>query len=258
MTPKLLQCIRKKSKLYRLYLKGRITRVEYTYYRNKLTSLLRRVKWHHYAVRLFNAANNSFNLWPCLNNIVKRDRNQLLREIRLGDVVLLGEDLANYANNFFVTAVSSITSNLLPPPVYNFLTAPVGPSCFFYPTMPTEVVSIVNSLKNKGNNLLDIHPTIVKENVNIFGCHLPQLYNFSLSESVFPDKMKIGRIAPAHKSGPSDIMDKYRPITVLGLPLFSKVFEKLTLVRMQFYSWDIISFQPANLVSRGSATLLMQ
>ena len=107
--------------------------MEYNYYRNKLTSLLRRVKRHHYSVRLFNAANNSFNLWPCLNNIIKCDRNQLLREIRLGDVVLFGENLANYANNFFVTAVCSITSNLLPPPVYNFLTTPVGPSCFFYP-----------------------------------------------------------------------------------------------------------------------------
>ena len=164
---------------------------------------------------------------------MKRDKNQLLREIRLGDVVLLGENLANYVNNFFVTAVSSITDNLIPPPVYNFLTAPVGPSCFFCPTTPTEVMNIMNGLKNKGNKLLDIHPTIVKGNVNVFGCHLAQLYNFSLNESVFPDKMKIGRVTPAHKSGPSDIMDNYRPITVL--PLFSKVFERLTLTRMQSF-----------------------
>ena len=52
-----------------------------------------------------------------------------------------------------------------------------------------------------------------------------------MSESEFPDKSKIGRVNPVHKSGPTDCLDNFRPISVL--PIFSKVFEKLTLRRME-------------------------
>ena len=58
MTVKLKKCIDKKSKLYKSYLKGRISKLEYTQYKNKLTNLVRRVKALYYA-RLFleNASN---------------------------------------------------------------------------------------------------------------------------------------------------------------------------------------------------------
>ena len=55
----------------------------------------------------------------------------------------------------------------------------------------------------------------------------------SLDESTFPDKSKLGRVTPVHKSGSTDNMDNYRPITVL--PVFSKIFEKLTLARMNSF-----------------------
>ena len=100
----------------------------------------------------------------------------------------------------------------------------------FYPATKFEVSSVIRGLKNKGNRLLDIHPTVVKENLNVFSHHIAILYNFSLTESEFPDKSKIGRVNPIHKSGPMDCIDNYRPISVL--PIFSKVFEKLTFTRM--------------------------
>lgn len=231
MTPRLRECIRKKAKLYKLYLKGRITRGEYTLYKNRLTSLLRRVKRLHYSTLLFNAASDSRKVWSHLNDITERNKGQSLKEIRMGDIILYGRDLVNYANNFFINAVTSITNNLIPSPNYNFLTAPIGPSCFFYPTTPTEVMKIIKNLKNKGNKLLDIHISIIKDNLHVFSDHLAWLYNMSLDESTFPDKSKVGRVTPAHKGGSIDNMDNYRPITVL--PLFSKIFEKLTLVRMQ-------------------------
>ena len=52
--------------------------------------------------------------------------------------------------------------------------------------------------------------------------------------------MKIWRIAQVYKSGPSDTMNNYKPIT--ALPLFSKVFEKPTLVRMQSFVMIQYSF----------------
>ena len=137
--------------------------------------------------------------------------------------------------------MSAIAANFTPAPFYLFLTPPVVASCFFYPITPFEVSKIIKGLKNKGNRLLDIHPSVIKDNMNIFSDHMTTLYNFSLVESGFPDKAKTGRVNPVHKSGRTDCIDNFRPISVL--PIFSKVFEKLTLIRMEGFisRFDILS-----------------
>ena len=48
-----------------------------------------------------------------------------------------------------------------------------------------------------------------------------------------PSILKIPRICPAYKSGQSDLIDNYRPIS--SLPVFSKIFERLTLDRKQCF-----------------------
>ena len=78
--------------------------------------------------------------------------------------------------------------------------------------------------------MLDIHPSILKENNIWFSNHLVELFNFSLVKSVFPSVLKITRVTLGHKSGAVGRVDNYRLISVL--PFFSKMFEKLTLTRM--------------------------
>ena len=230
MTPELKLCISKKAKLYKLYLKGRISKAEYIIYRNRLTALIRRVKRLYYSKMLYSSLNDSRKLWSCINSIMERSKCPTLKELKVGNRMITGRDLANYINNHFVTAVRSITAHLTSISVYSFFTPSVEVSCFFYPTTPIEVSQIIKGLKNKGNRLLDIHPTIVKGNIAIFSYHITDLYNCSLQLCEFPDKLKIGRVNPAYKSGPLDCIDNYRPISVL--PLFSKLFEKLTFKRM--------------------------
>ena len=88
-------------------------------------------------------------------------------------------------------------------------------------------------MKNKGSKLLDIHPSVLKENINIFSFHIVELYNLAIEVAMYPDALKIARVNPGHKSGPPEKVDNYRPIS--ALPLFSKVFEKLTLCRMDSF-----------------------
>ena len=104
------------------------------------------------------------------------------------------------------------------------------PHVFFRPTNALKVNEILRRLKNKGSRILDIHPSVVKENIKIFSNHFTLLYNMSLVTKIFPDLTKITRVSPAFKSGDSDILDNYRPIS--SLSVFSKVFERLTLNRI--------------------------
>ena len=227
---KLKQCIKKKAKLYKLYLRSIITKADYTFYRNRLTAVLRRAKRLYFSKLFCDAGNSSNKIWSYLNGIMERKTGQSLKEVKVGDVTINGQNLANYANRYFVTAASSITSNLTPPTTYPFMTAPIAASCFFHPTNYVEVMLVINGLNKKGNKLLDIHPLVLKENINILSHHFVLLYNMSITETEFPNDCKVARVNPVHKGGPSDIMDNFRPISVL--PILSKIFEKLTLIRM--------------------------
>ena len=106
-------------------------------------------------------------------------------------------------------------------------------SCFFNPASLNEVISVINRLKNRGSKILDIFPVFLKENIMIFANHFKILYNLSLEKVSFPDILKIARVCPAYKSGQSDLIENYRPIS--SLPVFSKIFERLTLNRMQCF-----------------------
>ena len=217
ITPQIRQCISKKSKLYKLYLKGRVDKADYIFFRNRLTSIIRRVKRLYYSKLLFEAANDIKQTWFCLNSIMERNLHPTLKELKTGNVVIAGRDLANYVNSHFISAVNVITANLPREPFNYFLTTAIEVSCFFYPTTLFEVAKVIGNLKNKGNKLLDIHPVIVKENKNVFSNHVAELYNLSLVHCEFPDKAKTGRVNPVHKSGPTDNLDNYRPISVLSI-----------------------------------------
>ena len=53
----------------------------------------------------------------------------------------------------------------------------------------------------------------------------------SLSHGYFPERMKIAKVMPIHKSGDKHIFTNYRQISLL--PLFSKIFSKIFKIKLQ-------------------------
>ena len=53
------------------------------------------------------------------------------------------------------------------------------------------------------------------------------IYKNCLQQGVFPDEWKKGNIIPVHKKNSKQILDNYRPVSLL--PICSKIFEKLIL-----------------------------
>ena len=233
MTPRLKEAIKKKAKLYRAYLKGRVSKADYTFFKNRLTNIIRRSKALYYAKIFLENTNNPKNLWSTINGIMNRKSSKMLKEMKIDNEVLVGEVLANFVNRFFIDAAITVTVGLPQTEAFVCLALRIRNSCFFWPTDYDEVCKVIKSLKNRGSKLLDIHPSILKENRDIFAVHFVQLYNSSLELDEYPDALKIARVNPIYKSGPPDKVDNYRPIS--ALPLFSKIFEKLTLFRMNSF-----------------------
>ena len=233
MTQRIKQCVKKKAKLYKSYLKGTVSREEYTYFKNRVTALIRRVKALYYSKLFLENANDCKMVWSTINNILSRRKNPELKQVMANGIILLGDALANFANEYFVSIAATL-SNVLPNTiVFTCFSPPVVASCFFRPASLSEVICVIKKLKNKGNKILDIHPSIIKENIFSFGNHFMLLYNISLVKAVFPNMLKIARVSPAFKSGQTDLIDNYRPIS--SLPVFSKIFERLTLDRMESF-----------------------
>ena len=230
MTLKLKEGIRKKAKLYKLHLKDKISKTDYVYFKNKLTNILSKVKRLYYARVFLEAAGNSNKIWFTINSIMERKKVTFIESMKVNGVMLYERELANNFNNHFAAAASLIRGGLSLPLNCLFYAVPILESSFIYPTNSQEVLKILRSLKNKGSKLLDIPPQIIKENSKVLSSHFAELYNISLREMVFPSILKIGKITHAHKSGSTDDADNCRPITTL--PALSKIFERLTLNRM--------------------------
>ena len=59
---------------------------------------------------------------------------------------------------------------------------------------------------------------------------LSELFNMSIKTGEFPTKMKLAKVLPIYKSGSHDLLENYRPISILSV--FSKIFERMMFNRM--------------------------
>ena len=75
------------------------------------------------------------------------------------------------------------------------------------------------------------------------------LFNYSIATESFPSEWQIAKVIPLHKSGARNLLDKYRPISIL--PAISKVFEKILYKQLFNYlnANNLIIFRNSNLVS---------
>lgn len=223
ITPAISYSCRLKHELYKKYLHGKIPYLEYSSYRNKLTSIIRARKTQYYSDLCSKNTSNAKEIWKCLNQLLHRDKPSQ-SNFELID--------PNKLNEFFAILGPSSVANL-PPPVFSHTkyVHPTLQSFSLFVVSETELSDTVNSLQNKSSsgfdglsvkNLKVIYPHILKT--------LLSIVNKSFAAGVFPDALKIARVVPIHKGGDPSKLINFRPISVLSA--VSKVFERVIFRRM--------------------------
>ena len=71
----------------------------------------------------------------------------------------------------------------------------------------------------------ELQAHILKQNIVLYIKPLTHLVNTSIIKGIFPDELKIAKVIPIFKSGNKDLIENYRPISILSV--FTKVFEKV-------------------------------
>ena len=104
-------------------------------------------------------------------------------------------------------------------------------SIFLNPTTGEEIRSMISKLPNKKSSGFDnIDNIILKEIKDCISPKLAEIFNLSMLEGVFPEKMKLAEVVPLYKSEEKYLTNNNRPISLLItiLKLLEKVIYKRT------------------------------
>lgn len=102
-----------------------------------------------------------------------------------------------------------------------------------FPTKCTvmEVVTFIASLSNSGaKDIYGMSNNLIKKHAVHLSPPLTILFNTLLEQGSFPTELKFATVKPIFKSGDKSLTSNYRPISIL--PIFSKLYEKLILARL--------------------------
>lgn len=135
--------------------------------------------------------------------------------------ILSGNEIVtNFANYF--SSVYDVNPNAIPDKIFETN------------IRETEILTITElDVKESINKLLPkrssgpdlIPPYVLKGCVDVLSKPLCILFNQSLKQNIFPDKWKLARVVPIHKSGDKSRVDNYRPVSILSSS--AKVFEQI-------------------------------
>ena len=206
----------------------------FKFWRNKAKSLIRTSKKALFENAINENKNNSF-LWKHVKNITAgTETNKMPSALSMGDQIATDpETIINEMNCFFAKiserlikdkrSLSQINHDILK----EFVDSKKPHDALF--KMPLlkleELKSILSCLNPKKSTGLDgISPKLIKLAAEVLAPSLLQMINISLHTGVFPDVLKIARVFPIHKGGPTENPSNYRPISIL--PIISKIIEK--------------------------------
>ena len=116
--------------------------------------------------------------------------------------------------------------------VKNYWCNRIVTSVFLKALTHSEISSIISRLNvNKAGSFDEISTYFSLQSLPFVFSPYPNSYrliNSSLSQRIFPDKLKIAKVIPLFKSGIKSDVNNYRPISLLSC--FSKIFEKLSFI----------------------------
>ena len=93
-------------------------------------------------------------------------------------------------------------------------------------TISEEIRSLISKFPNKKSRGFDnIDNIILKEIQDCISPKLSEIFNLSMLEGKFPEKMKLAEVVPLYKSKEKYLMNNYRPISLLIT--ISKLLEKV-------------------------------
>ena len=201
-------------------------------YNSILKKAIREAKMSYFHNRFNKFKNDMKNTWITIRNII--NSNKKLSEMPSsfsinGNTTSDKQTIANEFNSFFTDIGQKLAANIVPPnnkTFYDFLRNPCNTQFQFQPILVDDTLKIIDELKPKSSKGHDhMSSTLLKKLKNELSEPLTYIINQSLEQHIFPNKLKIAKILPVYKKDNKNLLENYRPISIL--PAISKIFEKV-------------------------------
>ena len=175
--------------------------------------------------------------WDLLKEITFGEKpSQKINEILdNGETINDPKVMATKFNNFFSHIGTTISDSVTPigkPPEEFVPNYPNDkPKFELDNTGPVHITDIIKSFDSKDSCDLDgMSLKLLKAIAVSISVPLAHIFNLSLDNGKFPDKLKLSRIVPVYKSGDPKLCDNYRPIALVNT--LSKVLEKIVSIKL--------------------------
>ena len=241
MTASLEQSAKKKQRLYKKTLQKNSTKTDvnaYQEYRNTYNRLKRQAQQSYYWIKSLDFKTNTKELWKVINKVICKMRHSvsIIPFITVDGIRIDNPDeIPNSFGKFYSTLrsrlASEITEGQYKTEDYLKKIPKNISSMMLVPTTQEKVQQIIDQLPVKsssGHN--DVSNVLLKSLKNSLTCPSTLIFNQSLYEGTFPDKMKLAKVIQSYKNQAMDHLVNYRPISLLMT--MSKVLEKLMYKRV--------------------------
>ena len=234
ITNEMVDQIKYKHALARLYNKGRIDKKSYTNFKNRLTKVLREAKIEYFANEFSKKEGDIKGTWQVINKSIKnrtKNKNIVVKE---NEYIVNKKYLPNKFIKYFISVPYSLVSKVrsVDIDILHFLSNRPRNTFFFSPIINKDIESVIKNLKNN-NGIHNISTIVLKEIMLEISEPLSFIFNLCISQGYFPIELKSGCITPTYKKGEHSNIENYRP--VCSLSQFSKIFEKVIYHQMINY-----------------------
>ena len=194
----LLKSSKVKIKLFKKCLgkcKNHQNHINFTKYRNSFEKLKRAAKQNYYSTEFAKYKNSPRNTWKLINNIIGRKQGGdsisavfKIDNVEVTDSKIITQKFCEYFSNIGRKYASEIPPSTKP--FHQYLSKPpVTNSLFMAPTDPSEIVSILKSMKSKSSTGHDeISSKLLKSLQESVSVPLSFIINKSLESGIVPQK----------------------------------------------------------------------
>ena len=239
ITTSLMKSLTKQKKLYKEMLTHKTdhSKQKYTEYRNTLKRLLRHSRVKYIRDKCTEYKQNSKKLGQMINRIIGKENNKRhvidsikTQEKYLYDPIGITSELCDFFANIGEKYSNKIPTDKSKTHEYINKIPTQEQTMFLLPTNHQEISNLIHTLPNKTSSGYDnISNILLKKLTKCLLVPLEIIFNKSLNEGTFPDKMKLADIIPLHKSKSTHDCNNYRPISLLIT--MSKLLEKIIYTR---------------------------
>ena len=208
--------------------------------RNQVSNIIRNEKRRYQRNEIQENLDSPKAFWQAIKKVFpnKKGMSACAGSIKTeeGQTITDKLSIADKFNNFFTNAVSKLLDTVQQPVSTRVFSGDkfTDQKFVLLPVVESFVLKQLKGLKVKKSTGLDRIPArLLKDSAAVTTQTITFLVNLSLPTSIVPDEWKQARIVPLHKSGGQEVMDNYRPISIL--PVISKIAEKAVNVHLQQY-----------------------